>query len=183
MTIRSSAAAVFSVAAMVAVPASAQEKDAHAECPMHAAHQAAADADHRHGVDDRHDKATGVSHEASVHHFLLFPDGGRIQLEAKDAADTAARDRIRGHLEHVAAEFGRGRFDLPMLIHGRVPPGVEAMQRLKGAIRYAYAPTPRGGRVDITTTGAEAKDAVHAFLRFQIEDHATGDPTSVTPLR
>ncbi len=150
-----------------------------AQCPLHAQHQAEGRA-HQDGVDRRHDEATGVSHAASVHHFTLYPDGGRILLEVKDEKDAAARDLVRAHLARVAREFGEGRFTLPETIHGKVPPGVAGMQRLKGSIRYAYAPTPDGGRVDITTSGTEARDAVHAFLRFQIEDHSTGDPTDVS---
>jgi len=146
----------------------AEEKDPHADCPMRAQHTAQ--------VNARHDAATHVSHEASTHHFLLSPDGGVIRLEANDAADTVARDGIRTHLRHVARAFAAGEFDLPMLIHDRTPPGVEVMRRKKDEIRYTFAETPRGGEVQIATKDAEAKDAVRAFLRFQIEDHATGDP-------
>jgi len=120
-----------------------------------------------------------VSHAASVHHFVLHPDGGHIVLEATDAADTTGRDRIRQHLEHVAQEFGAGRFDLPMLIHDRTPPGVAAMGRLGSKIRYTYTPTPAGGQVDIVSTSTEALEAIHTFLRFQIEDHGTGDAVAV----
>jgi hypothetical protein len=165
-------------------PAGADERDHSAACPMHAAATSASPAPaspHHAGVDARHDEATGVSHAASVHHFTLDPQGGRIRLEVTDEADAAGRDRVRAHLAHVAREFARGRFDLPMLIHDRVPPGVETMRRLRAAIRYEYAPTARGGRVDMTSASPEAQDAIHAFLRFQIEDHRTGDPLEVAP--
>lgn len=155
------------------------EEQEHSECPMHAAHQSARDAHGQH-VDARHDQVTGVSHAAAVHHFLLFADGGRIVLEAADESDNEARDRIRGHLQHVAEEFAQGRFDLPMLIHERVPPGVDALQRLRTAVRYEYAPTAHGGAVDITATGPEVLEALHAFLRFQIQDHGTGDSEEVS---
>jgi len=147
---------------------------------MHATHRGARD-EHGRGVDERHDAVTGVAHEVSTHHFLLYSDGGRIALEAADESDTQARDRIRAHLQHVADEFANGRFDLPMLIHDRMPPGADVLQRLKGTLRYEYAPTALGGAVDITTTSAEALDAVHAFLRFQIRDHGTGDSGEITP--
>jgi hypothetical protein len=150
------------------------------ECPLHAAHQGAASA-HRQGVDERHDEATGVSHADSVHHFTLYPDGGAIRLETNDEKDLAGRDRIRGHLSHIARAFGEGQFDLPMFIHDRTPPGVDVMRRLRSAIHYHYRPTPRGGAVDITTANPEAREAVHAFLRFQIEDHGTGDTQEVVP--
>ena len=157
-----------------------------AACPRHAEHQAAArkaaetaeaTGDHHAQVDHRHDEATGVAHTDSVHHFVLGPRGGTIQLEATQAGDREGRDRIRRHLSRIAASFARGRFDLPMLIHDQTPPGVEALRRLGSAVAYHYAPTPRGGRVEIATDDAEGQAAVHAFLRFQIEEHRTGDPT------
>ena len=167
------------VGVLAALAADAQEQTP-SECPMHATHQGARD-QHGRGVDERHDAVTGVSHELSTHHFLLYPDGGRIVLEAADESDTQARDLIRAHLQHVADEFANGRFDLPMLIHDRMPPGTDALQRFKGMVRYEYVPTARGGAVDITTTSAEALDAVHAFLGFQIRDHGTGDSGEVMP--
>jgi hypothetical protein len=35
-----------------------------------------------------------------------------------------------------------------------------------------------GGRVRIHTSNARAVQAIHEFLRFQITEHQTGDPTS-----
>ena len=143
----------------------------HANCPMARAHG------HRAEVDARHDEATGVAHEGVVHHFLLAEDGGSIQLEVKDADQDEARDRIRAHLQVVARSFTAGDFSLPMSIHGQVPPGVAVMKERRKTIHYAYAPTEKGGAVRISTRDARALDAVREFLRFQIQDHGTGDPT------
>jgi hypothetical protein len=143
----------------------------HASCP-HATAQ-----EHRADVDRRHDHATGVAHEAAEHHFLLAPDGGAIRLEVADASRVAERDRIRGHLQVVARSFAAGDFALPRQIHDQVPPGVPVMKARRAAIRYAYAPTERGGVVTITTSDPAARAAIHEFLRFQIADHGTGDPT------
>ncbi len=142
----------------------------HASCPM-----ASPDA-HRAEVDHRHDEATGVAHEGAVHHFLLAKDGGAIRLEVTDPSHTDARDRIRTHLQMIARSFAAGDFALPMLIHDRVPPGVEVMKEQKDAIRYAYEPTDNGGLVRISTRDARALAAIHEFLRFQIRDHGTNDP-------
>lgn len=65
---------------------------------------------------------------------------------------------------------------MPKEIHDRVLPGVPEMTRLKDAISYRYEETDRGARVRITTADPVALEAVHAFLRSQIEDHQTGDP-------
>lgn len=143
----------------------------HANCPM------AAPGAHRAGVDRRHDQATGVAHEATRHHFLLAEDGGSIRLEVEDAAERDGRDRVRAHLRAISRAFAAGDFSMPTRIHDQVPPGVERMKELGAAIRYDYSPTPKGGVVRIETHDAAALDAVHEFLRFQIQDHGTGDPT------
>ena len=145
--------------------------DEHADCPMASAHA------HHANVDRRHDAVTGVGHEDAVHHFLLAPDGGTIRLEVTDPAQVEARDRIREHLKAVARSFGAGDFALPMLIHDRVPPGVPVMKKMKAAIHYDFGPTDKGGEVRISTNDPAALSAIHSFLRFQIRDHGTGDPT------
>ena len=164
--LKAAAACLMVSGAVTAV--SAQD---HANCPMAAAHA------RRQQVDERHDHATGVAHEASVHHFLLAKDGGSIRLEVTDPGDVEERDRIREHLQLIARAFAAGDFSMPMAIHDRVPPGVEVMKERKGAIRYAYEASEKGGVVRISTRDARAKDAVHRFLRFQIRDHGTNDPT------
>jgi hypothetical protein len=161
---------IVPVLAAVLASAVAATGAEHSSCPM-----MSKPAEHRAAVDHRHDAATGVSHEASVHHFLLAADGGTIRLEATSDAP-ADREQIRMHLRHVARSFADGNFELPMLIHDQVPPGTAVMKKKKAAIQYAFAETEKGGEVRITTADAAALAAVHSFLRFQIDDHGTGDP-------
>ena len=156
---------------MVLSAAAAVQAHDHADCPM------AKTMKHRTGVDQRHDEVTGVAHEQAVHHFLLTPTGGTIRLEATDADDTEARDRIRKHLQVVARSFAAGDFALPMLIHDQTPPGIDVMKKTKTAIGYEFSPTDQGGDVRISTKDAQALSAIHSFLRFQVEDHGTGEPT------
>ena len=56
--------------------------------------------------------------------------------------------------------FSEGNFNVPMFIHAQVPPGVDVMQRLKDRINYEFAKTRRGALLRISTTDAEALDAV-----------------------
>ena len=134
---------------------------------------------HHAKVAERGDHVMGFDHAKTSHHFLLSPAGGSIEVSANDPADTASRDAIRGHLEHIASMFSEGNFDAPMLIHDQVPPGVPAMKRKKALIAWKFEETETGGRVRITSKDAEALAAIHEFLRFQIEDHQTGDPTEI----
>jgi hypothetical protein len=136
--------------------------------------------DHTHGVNARGAHVMGFDQDKTRHQFRLHSDGGAIDISVKDAADSANRDAIRSHLPHIAAMFGGGDFNAPMLIHATNVPGTDEMARLKNLIRFAYVETPRGGRLDIITTDPAAVQAVHEFMRFQISDHKTGDSTAVT---
>ena len=134
----------------------------------------------QHPADARGKAVMGFDQDKTQHRFLLYEDGGAIDVRVKDAADTANRDAIRSHLPHIAQMFGAGNFDAPMLVHDtKNVPGIADMTRLKDKITYRYAQTPAGGRVDILTTDRDAIAAVHAFLRFQIADHHTGDPVTI----
>ena len=130
-------------------------------------------------VDQRGDQAMGFSHEQTAHHFTLTADGGRISAAALSADDVASRDAIRAHMGHIAQAFTAGNFEMPMFIHGQTPPGVPTMKRLRDRIAYRSEDTELGARVVIRTRDPDAIAAVHAFLKFQIADHRTGDPTSV----
>jgi hypothetical protein len=135
---------------------------------------------HHSGVDERGDHVMGFDHTKTTHHFLLSATGGSIEVAVNDSGDAASRDAIRSHLSHVAGMFADGNFEAPMLIHDRVPPGVPTMKRKKAVIEWKYEDMPEGGRVRITTKDPEALAAIHEFLRFQIEDHRTGDPTEIS---
>ena len=89
-------------------------------CLWLAQDQAAHDSHHA-GVNERGDQVMGFSHEKTAHHFRLYADGGAIEVEARDANDTASRDQIRSHLQHIAKMFAAGNFSAPMLIHQQNP--------------------------------------------------------------
>jgi hypothetical protein len=133
--------------------------------------------DHHAGVDQRGDATMGFSHESTTHHFLITDAGGVIQVEANDPADAASRDQIRHHLAEIAEQFAAGDFSAPQAVHDRVMPGVPEMTARKGAITWRYEEIERGGRVVITTADPAARSAVHDFLKAQIADHRTGDPS------
>ena len=137
------------------------------------------DSGHHAKVDERGDHVMGFDHAKTTHHFLLSASGGSIEVTANDPADDESRDAIRAHLAHVAEMFAEGNFDAPVLIHDEVPPGVPTMKRKKSAIEWRFEELPAGGAVRIRTKDSEACSAIHEFLRFQIEDHRTGDPTDV----
>jgi hypothetical protein len=134
-------------------------------------------------VEKRGDQAMGFPHDRTTHHFRLYADGGAIEVAADDGKDSTNIQAIRTHLRHIVAMFSRGDFTLPMFIHGQTPPGVVLMKEKRSEISYSFEEMPTGGRVRIKTGAPEARKAIHEFLRFQIEDHGTGDKTDVSTLR
>jgi hypothetical protein len=139
------------------------------DCPMHAKHTATA-------VDHRGDQVMGFSHEKTKHSFKLYADGGAVEVRGEDPESIAA---IRAHLQVIAKDFAAGNFEKPREIHDRVVPGVPVLKELGAKVSYTYEELERGARVRIRTAEKRGIEAVHEFMRFQIEDHRTGDTTTV----
>ena len=155
----SHAAAVIATSMFLSAPLVAQQTRSHA------AH-----------LDERGKHVMGFDQQKTTHHFLLFEDGGAIDVAVKDPKDAENLKAIRSHLPHISHLFADGQFDAPMLVHDRKDvPGTADLARLKDRIKYSYVETATGGRVDIVTTDKTALAAVHAFLAYQIKDHQTGD--------
>jgi hypothetical protein len=132
---------------------------------------------HHAALNARGAKFMGFDQAATTHHFILTKEGGRIEVKANDAKDTASINQIREHLQHIAAVFAKGDFSLPGLVHDtKAVPGVAAMKSHAAALSFAFEEIGRGAQVRIVGTSREAITAVHEFLRFQITDHKTGDP-------
>ena len=124
-------------------------------------------------LQDRGKGTMGVDQYASRHRFEDLPDGGRIELQMREA-DPAGIAAIRTHLQRTARDFAAGTFTAPDSTHAMTVPGTEVMARKKDRIRYRYRPLPQGGEVRITTRDPEALRAIRDFLAFQREDHRAG---------
>jgi hypothetical protein len=142
-------------------------------CPMHKQHQA--------DVEKHGDEAMGFSHDKTTHHFRLYSDGGAIEVTVNDSKDSQGIQAIRSHLTHIVTMFSNGDFSLPMFIHSQLPPGVTEMKDKRAVISYTFEELADGGRIRIKTADHDALNAVHDFLRFQIQDHSTGDTANVVP--
>src|ERR1051326_2213777 len=175
---RTIAISITLVIAALALPASADDMSS---CPLHAQHMAAAaktnaDGSTTHGtdVDHRHDTLV-MSHETTHHSFRLFKDGGAIELVATSADDAATIDAVRTHVRMIADQFAANDFSTPMFVHGKTPDGIADMKRLHDDIKFQFETLPAGARIHMTTSNSEALAALHAFLRFQVVEHRTGD--------
>jgi len=150
-------------------------------CPMHKEHTQGA-TQHQADVEKRGDEAMGYPHDKTTHHFRLYSDGGAIEVSVDDRKDSHNMQAIRSHLTQIVTMFSKGDFSMPMFVHDQVPPGVSVMKEKHAEISYRFEELPAGGRVRIKTANPDALKAVHDFLRFQIEDHHTGDTTDIGSL-
>ena len=149
------------------------------DCPMHEQHQASMPGHADQDMNRRGEQGMGFSQQKTTHHFFLSKDGGVIQVTANAGDDKVSVEQIRRHFDHISRAFQSGDFNIPMFVHDQTPPGVPAMIKLKDTIRYKYEQIESGARVLISSDNAEAVDAVHQFLRFQITEHKTGDVLEV----
>jgi len=161
---------------LMALAAPALGQDAMKDCPMHAQNQGAKHHESKQEMDKRGEAGMGFSQETTTHHFLLRKDGGAIQVTANSAEDKAGVAQIRKHFEHISHAFQAGDFAIPMFVHDQTPPGVPVMKKLKEKVQYKYEELEGGARISITSGNTEAIEAIHQFLRFQIQEHKTGDP-------
>lgn len=132
--------------------------------------------DHMADTNTRGAQVIGFSQETTTHHFILTFDGGAIDVRTNDVNDTSTRNQIRMHFRHIRERFAAGDFTDPMLVHATVSvPGTAAMKAHKNVLHWDVVNTPRGAKLVITADNKPSLDALHDFLRFQIEDHKTGD--------
>jgi hypothetical protein len=136
---------------------------------------AAAQHDHNSGMNTRGAHVMGFSQQTTTHHFTLTFDGGIIDVRANEAKDTKSRDQIRSHFHHIAQSFSAGDFSDPFFVHATSVPGTATMKQQKDQLHWDVQQTPGGARLIITADNKPTLDALHDFLRFQIEDHKTGD--------
>lgn len=130
-------------------------------------------------MNTRGDHVMGFDHDKTTHHFTLTKKGGVIQVQANDPSDSASRDHIRMHLQHISKAFASGDFANPMEVHDEMPPGVPVMREREDKTTYTYESIENGGKVLIHTNDPPALEAVHEYLRYQIREHKTGDPIAV----
>jgi hypothetical protein len=127
----------------------------------------------------RGNDAMGFDQDKTTHHFRLTEAGGLIEVRVNDPADTVSRDQVRAHLKIIAAELRRGVFDKPFATHGEMPPGTQIMVNRRDAITCVFEESAAGALVRIQTALLDAREAIHAFLRYQIREHRTGDSLQI----
>jgi len=127
----------------------------------------------------RGSKLMGFDLSKVNHHFYLIANGGVVEITAKDPDDKQTILAIQKHLKEQAKAFEKGNFDIPTQVHGRVPDGVPMMKKLRNEINFNARPNDDGAALRMLTVNPAARESIYEFIRFQINEHHTGDPLQV----
>ena len=143
---------------------------------IHTEHMQQLAAQHAHDdqLNARGTKAMGFDQARATHRFSILPDGGTIEININDHGDADTRRRVVAHLQGISRQFKAGDFHIPIATHAEHPTGISELARLRDKIDYTFEATPTGGRVVIKTNDTAAREAIHAFLRYQIKEHGPG---------
>ena len=113
----------------------------------------------------------GFDQTKITHTFAASDTGGSIEITARDAADHATIAQIQAHVKEIEQSFAKGDFSKPFFIHDEDVPGARQMAAERQALQYRAESAAAGGRLVIVATTASAREALHAFLRYQQKEH------------
>jgi hypothetical protein len=123
-------------------------------------------------------KVSGFDSQKVTRHFYVLKNGGAVEITAKDPNDEATVKSIQAYLKKESDQFAKGNFESTTNIYGRAPESAPQLKKLRDSVTYAVVPQDDGGVLRMLTVNPAAKSAVHDFLRFQIDQMKTGDPTT-----
>lgn len=126
----------------------------------------------------RFSKALGVSLDKVALHYYLVKNGGVIELASKDPNDTATIEAIQKYLQTQKDLWEKGK-DPVTEVHGKAPESVNLMRKLRNDITFYTAKTDTGAVLRMFSINNQARGAIQEYLKFEIEEHKTGDPPTI----
>jgi hypothetical protein len=122
-------------------------------------------------------KVSGFDSERVQRHFYILKNGGAIEIVARDANDDATIKAIRTFLKKESDFLSKGNLDTLAAMYGKPPESAAALKKLRDEVNIAMVPQEHGAVIRLLTVNPQAKAAVYDYLRFQIDQLKTGDPT------
>lgn len=123
-------------------------------------------------------RVAGFESERVNRHFYVLKNGGVTEVTVKDPADEATLKAIQTHLKKEAELYAKGNFENITAMYGKAPDSVVMMKKFRDEITYAMVPEENGAVIRMFTVNPQAKAAIHEYLKFQIDQLKTGDPTT-----
>lgn len=123
-------------------------------------------------------RVSGFESDRVNRHFYVLKNGGAVEITAKDANDESTIKAIQSYLKKESDMWTKGNFDTVAAVYGKAPESTVQLKKLRDNVTYAVVPEENGAVVRMLTVNPMAKTAIHDYLKFQIEQLKTGDPTS-----
>lgn len=127
----------------------------------------------------RNSQLLGFDLTKTNQHFYLYKNGGAIDISAKNVDDVGSIAAVRRYLEKQEKLFAKGDVELQKQVYTQLPQSLLTMRKLKDEISFSYTATDEGGALRMFTINKDARQAIHDYLKSQIVDNQTGDPTNV----
>jgi len=126
----------------------------------------------------RVNKVSGFDSERVVRHFYILKNGGAIEVSAKDPNDEATVKAVQVYLKKESDLWTKGNFENQTAIYGRLPEGTPQLKKMRDEVTFEAVREDNGGVLRMFTVNPQARSAIYDYLRFQIDQLKTGDPTS-----
>ena len=107
----------------------------------------------------------------TTHVFRMTESGGVERVVAKDPGAKDQIELIRQHLQREAAQFQRGDYSDPAMLHGDAMPGLAELRTGAPRIRIAYRPLPAGAEITFSTRDLHLVTALHRWSGAQLSEH------------
>lgn len=127
-------------------------------------------------LNTRFSKALGTDTNKVVQHYYLVKNGGVIEFTAKDPNDNATISAVQKYLDAQKDLFEKGKTDADADVHGKVPDGLPVLKRLRNEITFFAVKSDSGAALRMFSINDQARQAIQDFMKFQINEHKTGDP-------
>jgi hypothetical protein len=127
-------------------------------------------------LNSRFSKALGTDASRIVQHYYLVKNGGVIEFTAKDPNDTTTISALQKYIDTQKDLFEKGKNDPDADVHGKVPDGVPILRKLRNEITFFAVKNDDGAALRMFSVNHQARQAIQNFLKFQINEHKTGDP-------
>jgi hypothetical protein len=127
-------------------------------------------------INARFSKSLGTDANRIFQHYYLVKNGGVIEFTAKDPADNASVAAVQKYLATQKDLFEKGKNEGDADVHGKIADGVPVLKKLRNEITFFTVKNEDGAVLRMFSTNDQARQAIQDFIKFQINEHKTGDP-------
>jgi len=112
-------------------------------------------------------------------HYWLLKNGGAIEFICKAPCDSSTQASIQGYLDSLGKAFEKGSFDAEFVSGSNAPETLATLRKLREEVTFQSASSEVGYSLRMLTVNPQAREAIYDFIRYEITNRKTGDPTTL----